>query len=325
MLIKNNWKMEELTELYALPFIELISQSHQLHGKFHTLGEVQVCSLISIKTGGCVEDCKYCAQSARYQTSVVAQPLMQQEEVLKEVKKALANGATRICLGAAWRGIREGKQFQQVLEMIKEITSLGVEVCCTLGMLTSHQAKRLKEAGLYAYNHNLDSSEKFYPTIITTRTYQDRLDTLSRVEEAAISVCCGGIIGMGETVQDRLELLLTLCNRQPQPESVPINRLSPIPGTPLDKSTSLSVSIWEMVRLIAVARILMPKAMIRLSAGRIDLSYEQQALCFLAGANSIFAGEKLLTVANHAIDRDQELFELVGLKKRPAFKDRNLL
>jgi biotin synthase len=317
MSIRYNWTLEELKELYALPLLELLSKAHLLHAQFHKSAEIQVCSLISIKTGGCPEDCKYCAQSSRYQTAVSAQPMMSYETVLNEAKKAFARGATRICLGAAWREVREGKQFDEVLRMIKGIADLGVEVCCTLGMLDETQAKRLKEAGLYAYNHNLDSSENFYKMIITTRTYQDRLDTLGIVEKADLSVCCGGILGMGEKVEDRLELLMTLGKRNPHPESVPINRLSQIPGTPLEDQPQ--VSIWEMVRLIAVARIVLPQAMVRLSCGRIEMSYEGQALCFFAGANSIFSGEKLLTVANTPIDRDEEMFSLLGLKKRPAF------
>lgn len=318
MAIRHDWTLEELKKLYALPLYELISKSHLLHSQFHEGGEVQICSLISIKTGGCPEDCKYCAQSSRYQTSVSAEPMMQYEVVLNEAKKAIKRGATRICLGAAWREVRDSKQFEEVLQMVKGITSLGVEVCCTLGMLKESQAQRLKEAGLYAYNHNLDSSEKFYKTIITTRTYQDRLNTLAIVEKANLSVCCGGILGMGEEPIDRLELLLTLCRRNPHPESVPINRLTQIPGTPLENQPKFS--FWEMVRVIAIARLVMPKAMIRLSSERIEMSYEQQFLCFFAGANSIFAGEKLLTVANTPIDKDEEMFQLLGLKKRPAFK-----
>lgn len=317
MFIKYDWTIEELKELYELPLIELISKSNNLHAQFHKLSEIQVCSLISIKTGGCPEDCKYCAQSWRYQTSVDAQPMMQYQEVLNEARKAVARGATRVCLGAAWREVRDNKQFDEVLRMVKGITELGVEVCCTLGMLKDHQAKRLKEAGLYAYNHNLDSSEKFYKTIITTRSYQDRLNTLDVIEKADLSICCGGILGMGEDSLDRLEFLLTLSRRNPHPESVPINRLTQIPGTPLENQPKLSS--WEMVRLIAVTRIVLPEAMIRLSCGRIEMSLEEQTLCFLAGANSIFAGEKLLTVANTPIDKDEEMFQLLGLKKRPAF------
>lgn len=315
--IRHDWTMEELKKLYDLPLLLLISKAHLSHIQFHHPSEIQICSLISIKTGGCPEDCKYCAQSSRYQTSVSAQPLMQYEEVLYEAKKAVKRGVTRICLGAAWREVRDNKHFEEILRMVKGITHLGVEVCCTLGMLKSFQAKRLKEAGLYAYNHNLDSSEKFYRTIITTRSYADRLATLKNVEEADLSVCCGGILGMGEEVGDRLELLMTLCTRKPHPESVPINRLTQIPGTPLENQPRIST--WEILRFIAVARIVLPKAMIRLSCGRIEMSIEEQALCFLAGANSIFTGEKLLTVANHPLDKDEKMFQLLGLEKRKAF------
>lgn len=317
MSSRSNWTLEELKELYALPLLELVSKAHRVHQQFHPPGEVQVCALISIKTGGCPEDCKYCAQSSRYQTSVSAQPMMAYEAVLKRARQAIAQGATRVCLGAAWRQVRDNKGFEEVLTMVRGITDLGVEVCCTLGMLTEAQAKRLKEAGLYAYNHNLDTSETFYPSIITTRSYQDRLNTIEIAQNADLSVCCGGILGLGEKPIDRLHLLLTLCTRNPHPESVPINRLSPIPGTPLADTPPLS--IWEMLRVIAIARIVLPASMVRLSAGRIEMSYEQQALCFLAGANSIFEGEKLLTVGNPSIDQDEEMFTLLGLQKRPPF------
>jgi biotin synthase len=317
MAIRYDWTIEELKELYELPLFELLSRAHRLHLQFHALGEVQVCSLISIKTGGCPEDCKYCAQSSRYQTAVSAQPMMRYEEVLREAKRAIEQGATRICLGAAWREVRDSKQFEDVLDMVKGITDLGVEVCCTLGMLKEHQAKRLKEAGLYAYNHNIDTSETFYTTISTTRTYQDRLGTLDVIDSADLSVCCGGILGMGETPLDRLEMLLTLCTRTPHPESVPINRLAQIPGTPLEDRPEISV--WDIIRFAALTRLVLPKAMVRLSCGRMMMSYEQQALCFFAGANSIHAGEKLLTIANTPISQDEEMFQILGLKKRAPF------
>jgi biotin synthase len=317
MVIRYDWTIEELKGLYELSLFSLISKAHLLHTQFHKTGEVQVCTLISIKTGGCPEDCKYCSQSSRYQTFVSAQPLMSYETVIEEAQRAIARGATRICLVAAWREVRDNKQFEEVLRMTRGVTDLGVEVCCCLGMVKETQAQRLKEAGAYAYNHNLDSSEKFYKTIITTRTYQDRLDTLDVVEGAGISICCGGILGMGEEVEDRLEMLLTLCKRNPHPESIPINRLTPVPGTPLQDQPS--VPIWEMVRMIATTRIAIPQAMIRLSSGRISMSYEDQALCFLAGANSIHAGEKLLTLTNTALDKDEEMFQLLGLTKRPPF------
>lgn len=321
MLIRHNYSLPELQELYDLPLFTLISKAHHIHAQFHDPSEIQVCNLISIKTGGCTEDCKYCSQSSRYQTAVSAQPMMQYDDVIRDAKRAIARGATRVCLVAAWRGARDSKQFDEVLRMTKTITELGAEVCCCLGMLKESQAKKLKDAGAYAYSHNLDSSEKFFKTIITTRTYQERLDTLDIIHEAGISVCCGGILGMGEEVEDRLELLRTLSNRQPHPDSVPINRLSPIPGTPLENEGKISG--WEMLRAIAVARIVMPKTMIRLSSGRIEMSYEEQALCFLAGANSIHIGEKLLTVPNTTLDKDEEMFRLFNLKKRPAFVQKN--
>lgn len=316
MMIRHDWTMEELLDLYDQPLLGLIRDAGKVHELHHDRLEVQVCSLISIKTGGCPEDCKYCAQSSRYQTAVKALPMLEHDEVISLAKSAIQNGASRVCLGAAWREVRDSNQFDSVLHMIKSIADLGVEVCCTLGMLKPHQAEKLKEAGLYAYNHNLDSSENFYKTIITTRTYQERLQTLDIVEKTGLSVCCGAIFGMGESARDRLEFLHTLSRREPHPESIPINRLSPISGTPLEKAPPMP--IWEMVRIIAVTRIVIPKAMIRLSAGRIQMSPIEQALSFLAGANSIFAGEKLLTIANTPIDQDRELFELLGLTKRHA-------
>ncbi len=317
MTIRSDWTFQELQILYSKPLLELIVEAMKIHKMHHKMGEIQVCHLISIKTGGCSEDCKYCAQSSHYQTNVKAQPMMQYEEVMAAAKKASIKGATRICLGAAWRNVRNSKQFDETLRMVKGIANLGVEVCCTLGLLSKLQAEKLKQAGLYAYNHNLDSSERFYKTIITTRSYQDRINTLDIVEKSGISVCCGGIMGMGETKEDRLELLLALSHRNPHPESVPINQLSPIPGTPLANQPKLSS--WEFIRMVAIARILMPKSMIRLSAGRIELSYQEQTLCFLSGANSIFAGEKLLTVGNTSNDSDEEMFNLLGLKKRKSY------
>lgn len=306
------WTIKELMELYQLSFMELISKAHHIHAEHHRVSEVQVCTLISIKTGGCPEDCKYCAQSSRYQTPVSAQKMMSFDAVMVEAKKAIARGASRICLGAAWREVREGRAFDEVLEMIRGIRALGAEVCCTLGMLKESHAKKLKEAGLFAYSHNLDTSERYYPSITTTRTYQDRLNTLDTVEKADLSVCCGGILGMGETVEDRLELLRTLSARNPQPGSVPINRLCQVPGTPLQNQPKISP--WEMIRIVAIARIVLPKAKVRLSAGRNQMSLEEQALCFLAGANSIHSGEKLLTVANTSVDSDAEMFKILGLK-----------
>ncbi|MBS0607130.1 MAG: biotin synthase BioB, partial [Verrucomicrobia bacterium] len=284
---------------------------------YQAVDQVQVCSLISIKTGGCPEDCKYCPQSSRYQTHVNASPLMQENEIIDLAKKAISQGATRVCLGAAWRSVRDNAQFDQILSVIKQITGMGVEVCCTLGMLNESQAEKLKLAGLYSYNHNLDTSPEYYSSIITTRTYEDRLKTLDAVDKAGIGVCCGGIIGMGETVEDRIGLLHVLANRNPHPSSVPINLLIPVVGTPLEKKKP--VPIWDMVRMVATARIAMPKTMVRLSAGRLGCSVEAQALCFLAGANSIFSGEKLLTCPNPEFDEDREMFRLLGLKILPAF------
>jgi len=318
MEIKHHWSMADLNAFYKLSLLELVSKAHQVHLQYHSPAEIHLCHLISIKTGGCSEDCKYCSQSAHYQTATQAQPLMSWQEVQAAAKKAIAQGATRICLGAAWREVRANKPFEEILKMIKGLTDLGVEVCCTLGLLKEEFAQQLKEAGLYAYNHNLDTSESFYPTIITTRTYQDRLETLSLVEKAGIGVCCGGIIGLGESSLDRLQLLHQLSQRNPHPESVPINRLTPICGTPL--ATQSPISHWELLRIIAIARILMPKSLIRLSSGRNEMSAEEQALCFLAGANSVFIGDKLLTVSNPTADRDAEMFHILGIKARPAFQ-----
>ncbi len=319
--IKNDWTLDEFNALYSTPLFELISRAHQVHLQFHKLGEVQVCTSVSIKTGGCPEDCKYCAQSSRYQTAVKAQPLMSYEEVFKEALKAQARGATRVCLGAAWREVRDSKQFDDVLRMVRGIAELGLEVCCTLGMLKEPQAQKLKEAGLYAYNHNLDTSEKYYQTVVTTRTYQDRLATLDVIQKSGLNVCCGGILGIGEEAMDRLELLHTLATRNPHPESVPINRLEAVSGTPFGEFSKISV--WELVRMIAIARITMPEAMIRLSGGRREMSFVEQTLCFFAGANSIHLGDKLLTVPNQSVDKDEELFQLLGLKKRPAYLKRD--
>jgi biotin synthase len=310
--MKYDWTIDELNALYELPLMELISKAHLIHGQHHRIGEVQKCNCISIKTGGCPENCKYCAQSSRYKTAVSAQPMMRIDEVIADAKKAIARGATRICLVAAWREVRNSKQFEEVLEMTRQVTALGVEVCCCLGMLDEAQAHRLKDAGAYAYSHNLDTSERFYPSITTTRTYQDRLNTLANIRKAKITVCCGGILGMGEEVVDRLELLKTLSSQRPHPESVPINRLYAIPGTPLENQPP--VSIWELLRIVAIARIVMPKTMVRLSAGRKEMSFQEQALCFFAGANSIHMGEKLLTVGNTSADVDQEMFQTLGLR-----------
>ncbi|MBS0625508.1 MAG: biotin synthase BioB [Verrucomicrobia bacterium] len=312
MKIRSDWTKEEIREIHDSPLLELIYRAATVSREYHTADRVQVCSLISIKTGGCPEDCKYCPQSARYRTNVEAAPLMSEEEIVDQAKAAIASGATRVCLGAAWRSVRDSSQFDLILRAVRKIADLGVEVCCTLGMVSESQALRLKEAGLTAYNHNLDTSPEFYPSIVTTRRYEDRLQTLDTVEKAGIGVCCGGIIGMGESLDDRISLLHQLATRNPHPGSVPINLLIPIQGTPLEMRKK--VPIWEMVRMVATARITMPKAMVRLSAGRLGRSLEEQALYFLAGANSIHSGKKLLTRPNPDYSEDEEMFRLLGLR-----------
>lgn len=317
--IRNDWTREEIAGLYHTPVLELIYQAATVHRQYHDPGEIQVCTLLSVKTGGCPEDCAYCPQAARYHTGVKVHKLMEVEEVVEKAREAKASGSTRFCMGAAWREVRDNRDFDKVIEMVKQVNALGLEVCCTLGMLTHEQAQKLKEAGLYAYNHNLDTSEEFYQDIITTRTYDDRLNTLENVRAAKISVCSGGIIGMGERVEDRIGMLHTLATLPEHPESVPINALVPVEGTPLEDQPK--VSVWEMLRMIATARIIMPKSMIRLSAGRVRMNLEEQALCFLAGANSIFAGDKLLTTPNPDYVKDQEMFQILQLRPRQSFKE----
>jgi biotin synthase len=316
--IRNNWTREEISEIYNMPVLELIYQAGSVHRQYHEAGEVQVCTLLSVKTGGCPEDCAYCPQAARYHTNVKVQKLMDVDEVLDKAKEARDSGSTRFCMGAAWREVRDNRDFDKVLDMVKGVNAMGMEVCCTLGMLTPEQATKLKDAGLYAYNHNLDTSEEFYSDIISTRGYNDRLETLENVRQAKISVCSGGIIGMGEKQTDRIGMLHTLATLREHPESVPVNALVPVEGTPLEDQEK--VSVWEMVRMIATARIIMPKAMVRLSAGRVRMNLEEQALCFLAGANSIFAGDKLLTTANPGYIKDNEMFQVLQLRPRPSNK-----
>ncbi len=308
--------LDEVAATYRTPVLDLILRAAAVHRHHHDPSQVQVCVLLSIKTGGCPEDCGYCPQAARYQTGVEARGLLDVGEVLDAARRARGDGATRFCMGAAWREVRDNAQFDRVLEMIRGVKALGLEACCTLGMVSDDQARRMKEAGLDAYNHNLDSSEAFYDRIISTRTYRDRLDTLASVRKAGITVCCGGIVGMGETEDDRIALLHTLANLPEPPESVPINALVAVEGTPL--ADRPPVAIWEMVRTIATARILMPRAMVRLSAGRLSMGEADQALCFLAGANSIFAGDKLLTTPNPDPGRDARLFATLGLAPMPA-------
>jgi len=295
--------------------LELVFQAQQAHRQFHNPQEVQMCRLLSIKTGGCPEDCGYCPQSAHYETGVERQSLMDVDDVLARARQARSEGSTRFCMGAAWREVRDGKDFDAVLEMVRGVAALDMEVCCTLGMLTREQADRLAEAGLTAYNHNLDTSSEFYDRIITTRSYEDRLRTLDHVRQAGITVCCGGIIGMGESDDDRIGLLHQLASLDPHPESVPINMLVAVEGTPLARQQPADP--LALVRCIATARVLMPASMVRLSAGRRSLSREAAALCFMAGANSIFTGEKLLTTPNPEADEDEQLFRDLGLRPMP--------
>jgi biotin synthase len=298
-----------------LPIPDLVLRAQLVHREHHPSTDVQLCSLLSVKTGGCPEDCAYCSQSSRYDTGLEKQRMMKTPEVLEAAGRAKAAGATRFCMGAAWREVKDGPAFDEVLEMVRGVRALGMEACCTLGMLTDTQARKLADAGLTAYNHNLDTSRSFYGSVISTRTYDDRLRTLQTVRKAGITVCSGGIIGMGESIDDRCAMLATLANLDPQPESVPVNALAPMPGTPLGERAP--VDPLELVRMIATARILIPKARVRLSAGRLGLSRESQVLCFLAGANSIFYGEKLLTTGNPDVEADQSLLRAVGMRAAP--------
>lgn len=318
-MIRNNWTLSEIRDIYDTPLLELIYRAATVHRQYQATGEVQVCTLLSIKTGGCPEDCAYCPQAARYNTGVGVQALMKKEEVLEYAAKAKAAGSTRFCMGAAWREVRDNKDFDRVLDMVQGVNEMGMEVCCTLGMLNEAQARRLSDAGLYAYNHNLDTSSEYYGEIISTRTYDDRLTTLDNVRKAGVTVCCGGIIGLGETHEDRIKMLHTLATLPQHPESVPVNALVRVKGTPLENNPK--VDVWDMVRMIATARILMPSTMVRLSAGRAEMSQAEQALCFMAGANSIFAGDRLLTTPNPSFEEDNQLFQLLGLRPRMAFKE----
>jgi len=309
--LRHDWTLEEIEAIYAAPLSDLIFRAQQAQRAYHRTDQVQGCVLLSIKTGGCPEDCAYCPQSAHYTTEVDRVELMSVSDTLAIARRAQADGATRFCMGAAWRDVPDGPSFDRVLEMVRGVRQLGMEACCTLGMLNEAQAEALAEAGLTAYNHNLDTSPDFYGKIITTRTYDDRLKTIQRVRDAGITVCCGGIIGMGESETDRFGLLEQLANQRPHPESVPINLLAAVGGTPL--ADQPEIDPFELVRMIATARILMPKSVVRLSAGRQLLSDETQALCLLAGANSIFMGEKLLTTANPETDRDLSLLRKLGM------------
>ena len=311
-VIRHDWKVAEIRAIYDLPLPQLMLRAQTLHHAHHPPEEVQLCSLLSVKTGGCPEDCSYCPQSSRHDSAVGAERMLNRDEVLAAAERARAAGATRFCMGAAWREVKDGPAFESVLEMVRGVRGLGMEACVTLGMLNDKQAQRLAEAGLTAYNHNLDTSREFYGSIITTRTYEDRLRTLGNVRRAGITVCCGGIIGMGESVGDRCAMLATLANLDPHPESVPVNALVPSPGTPL--ADRPPVDPVELVRMIASARIVMPASKVRLSAGRLELSREAQLLCLLAGANSIFYGEKLLTTGNPDTAADQALLRDAGMR-----------
>ncbi|MEM9281189.1 MAG: biotin synthase BioB [Verrucomicrobiota bacterium] len=314
-------RFDELRELYDLPFFDLIQRSRKVHEAHWPENEVQLCTLLSIKTGGCSEDCSYCAQSARYSTPVAAERLMEKEDILDRAKLARENGSTRFCMGAAWKGVKDGtKRFDQVLDIVEGVAELGMEVCTTLGELGEAEAQKLKEAGVTAYNHNIDTSPEHYQNIVTTHSFQDRLNTLRHVQDAGMSVCSGGILGLGENTDDRLKMLEVLSNFNPHPESVPINSLVPIPGTPMAESQG--VDSFEVVRIISIARIAIPTAKVRLSAGRTRMSEELQTLCFFAGANSIFYGDKLLTTANPQSEADLALLEKLGLQ--PQKPNQNL-
>jgi biotin synthase len=310
--VRHDWTRQEVQGIYRTPLPELLFHAQTVHRQFHDPDRIQTCQLISIKTGGCPEDCGYCPQSAHYDAGVERQGLMDPQHVIEVAQEAAERGVTRFCMGAAWRQAPEGREFENVLEMVRGVSALGLEVCCTLGMLTATQAAKLKVAGLTAYNHNLDTSPEFYGSIITTRVYDDRLKTLAAVREAGITVCCGGILGMGERESDRIGLLHQLASLEPHPESVPINMLVRVEGTPLGSMPALDP--LEMVRAIATARVLMPASRVRLAAGRKQLSPEAVTLCFVAGANSIFVGEKLLTTPNPGPDQDEQLLHSLGLK-----------
>ncbi len=315
--IKHNWTKQEILVIYNKPLMDLLYEAATIHRESHDPNTVQVSTLLSIKTGGCPEDCGYCPQAARYHTDIEKNDLMTVSDVKAQALRAKASGSSRVCMGAAWRNVKDGPEFDQVLEMVRTINKLNMEVCCTLGMLTENQAKRLAEAGLYAYNHNLDTSEDYYKDVISTRTFEDRLKTIDNVRKSNVTVCSGGIIGMGEELRDRAGMLVALSSLDPQPESVPINALVPVEGTPMEDI--VPVSIWDMARMVATTRIVMPETQVRLSAGRTQMSREGQAMCFFAGANSIFAGDKLLTTPNPNVNEDMEMFKLLGLKPQKPF------
>lgn len=310
-MIRNDWSREEISAIYNKPLMDLVFEAAGIHRQLGDPSEIQMSTLLSVKTGGCPEDCSYCSQSSRYETSIKGTPLLQEEEILQAAINAKVNGSSRFCMGAAWREVKDNSHFDRIISVVRKITDMGMEVCCTLGMLSEEQAKKLKEAGLHAYNHNLDTSPEYYDKIISSRTYEDRLKTIENVRKAGIGLCCGGIVGLGEEQTDRIGLLHTLATFERHPESVPINALVPVEGTPMYNNPKLP--FWEILRTIATARIVMPKSQIRLSAGRSSMSVAEQALCFLAGANSIFGGEKLLTAPNCDLNEDKEMLDLLGL------------
>lgn len=316
--IRHDWTKEEILEIYNRPLIDLIYEAATVHRLHNDPKKVQVSTLLSIKTGGCSEDCGYCPQAARYHTKIEKNDLLSVEDVRKAATDAKSAGSSRLCMGAAWRNVKDNDEFDQVLDMVKTVYDMDMEVCCTLGMVTENQAKRLAAAGLYAYNHNIDSSEEYYKEVISTRGYGDRLETLSNVRKAKLTVCSGGIIGMGESAEDRCGMLMTLSCLNPHPESVPINGLVPVEGTPMGEQEI--VSIWDMVRMIAVTRMVLPHTTVRLSAGRTQMTDEGQALCFLAGAGSIFAGDKLLTTPNPEFNKDMALFQTLGLTPKAPYQ-----
>lgn len=320
--VRHDWTKSEISDIYNLPFYELMYQASTVHRMYWDPSEVQQCTLLSIKTGGCTEDCSYCSQSTKHKTFVKPTPTMKVQEVLEAAKRAKDAGSTRFCMGAAWRELgNKQNAFNHILDMVKGVNGMGLEVCCTLGMLNAEQAKQLKEAGLTAYNHNLDTSPEHYPKVITTRTYEDRLETIANVRDAGISVCCGGILGLGEKDTDRVGLLHVLATLPEHPESVPINALVTVEGTPLgDRDDIDKVDAFDMARMIATARIVMPRTMVRLSAGRLSFSQAEQYLMFQAGANSIFNGDKLLTTSNPEYDADMALFDKLGFRGKPAHK-----
>ncbi len=315
--VRHNWTKKEILEIYNKPLMELLYEAATIHRAHHNPNTVQVSTLLSIKTGGCPEDCGYCPQAARYHTDIEGNDLMSVQQVKAQALRAKSSGSSRVCMGAAWRNVKDGPEFDRVLEMVRTINKLDMEVCCTLGMITENQAKRLAEAGLYAYNHNLDTSEDYYKDVISTRAFEDRLETIDNVRKSNVTVCSGGIIGMGEDLEDRAGMLVALSSLNPQPESVPINALVAVKGTPMEDMEP--IPIWDMIRMVATTRIVIPATQVRLSAGRTEMTQEGQALCFFAGANSIFAGDKLLTTPNPDVNEDMKLFELLGLVPQKAF------